>query len=117
MVRHLVLRLDNLLVELLRVLVFERKKPANHRVEDHPAGPNVCAKSVILLASDHLGRRVARTATSCLQFFARLVQITEAKVNNLDVVIVIEQQVLRLQISVDHSELVYVLDAAQDLCV
>lgn len=33
--RHLVLRLDDLLVEFLRILILEGQVPAHHRVQDH----------------------------------------------------------------------------------
>lgn len=44
-----------------------------------------------------------------------LVGIAEPKINQLQIVLVVEQQILRLEISVNDAQLVQVLDRALDL--
>ena len=70
---------------------------------------------MVTFAGDHLGSCVAGGATGCLERLAILVHVRESKIHNLDVVLVIKQQVLRLQIPMADLDLVDVLDAGDDL--
>jgi len=72
---------------------------------------------MIPLAADHLGRRIAGTSTSGLEQLVVFVEVAEPEVHNLDIVIVVEQKVLRFQISVAHAQLVNVFNATQNLRV
>lgn len=70
--RERVLALYDFLVELVRVGVFEWQVAAQHRIQDDSAGPDVDLQTLIGLASYHLWRCVARTATSRLEQICRL---------------------------------------------
>jgi hypothetical protein len=112
-----VFRLEDFLIKLLRILVFERQVAAHHRIEDDATRPDVCAQPEIPLPFDHLRRRIARTATSRLQSFSGVVEVAQPKVDDFDAVVVVEQKVFGLQVSVDNAQLVDVLDARYDLLV
>ena len=58
---------QNLLIQFVRVWVFEGQEPASHGVQDDAAGPDIRGESVVLLAGDHFRGRVARTSARCLQ--------------------------------------------------
>lgn len=70
---------------------------------------------MIPLTSDHLGRRVAGTTARRLQHLALLVHVRQAKIDNLDIVLVIQKEVLRFQITVTDADLVDVFDAGDYL--
>jgi hypothetical protein len=70
---------------------------------------------LVPLPSYHLRGCVARTSTSSLERISFFVGVREAKVNNLDVVVVIEKQVFWFKISVTNTDPVYVLDSGNDL--
>ena len=55
---------QNLLVQFVRVRVFERQIATSHCVKDNTAGPDVAAKTVVPLACDHFRGGVARGPTS-----------------------------------------------------
>jgi len=95
-----VVAVQNLLVELACIGVFEGEIPASHGVEDDTTAPNIRVKAMVLLTGDHLRSSIARTSTSGLKGLSLLVHVRKTKINNLDVVLVIEEQVLGFQISV-----------------
>ena len=70
---------------------------------------------MVTFSSDHFGRCIARTTTSCFQCLSWRVCIAQAKVNDLDIVLIVEEQILWLQISVADSAFMYVLYARDDL--
>lgn len=112
-----VVGVQNLLVQLLRVLVLERQVPTDHGVQDDSAGPDVCTESEVPLALDHLGSGVARTTASGLEPLAMLVEVRQTEVYELDRVIVVQQQVLWLEVTMHNTKLVNVLNSADDLLV
>mmetsp|Transcript_106822 Transcript_106822/g.309002 ORF Transcript_106822/g.309002 Transcript_106822/m.309002 type:complete len:273 (-) Transcript_106822:95-913(-) len=63
-VGHLVLGGADLAVELCVVRVLERQIAADKRKKDHTTTPDVNHWGMVLLASNHLGRGIARRATS-----------------------------------------------------
>jgi hypothetical protein len=110
-----VVALHDLLVEQLGVRVVEGQVPAEHRVEDHACGPDVHAEPHVLLPRYHLRCRVARRAAGRLEQLVAFVEVAQAEVDDLDVLVLVQQQVLGLEVSVDDAELVDVLDAGDDL--
>lgn len=71
---------------------------------------------MVAFAGDHFGRGVARASTRSLQCVTLLfVSVAQAEVDNLDVHILVEKQVLRLQVAMANLDLVEVLDASEDL--
>lgn len=112
---HLELSRQNLLVKLAGIFVFKRQKAREHRKQDHSRGPHINATPVVQLALDHLGSGVAWRSTSSLESLSLLVGVGQAKVNQLQILLVVEQEIFRLQISVHNAQLVQVLDRALDL--
>ena len=105
----LVLAAHDLLVEFVGVLVLKGEVAAEHGVEDDAAGPDVDAGALVAPARDHLGRSVARGPAGRFEPFARLVLVGQSEVHDLDVALVVEKQVLRLQVPVHDPVLVDVL--------
>ena len=64
---------------------------------------------------EHLGSGVARTAARVAQHLARRAAGRQAKVGDPDVAVLVEQQVLRLDVSVHDVLRVEVADAAHNL--
>lgn len=64
--RYQIVAVEYFLIELACVRVFERQISADHGVEDDTQTPNVGLKSPVAPSRDHFGRRIARTAASCL---------------------------------------------------
>lgn len=70
---------------------------------------------MIALASNHLRRRIARTAACSLKSLPRGVGVRKPKVHNFNVAQIVEQQVLWLEIPVANARLVNVLNARNNL--
>jgi len=70
---------------------------------------------MVLLASNHLGCCVTRTATRRLEQPIVAIGIGQAEVDDFDVFALIKEQVLRFQISVANATPVNVLNAANYL--
>lgn len=66
---------------------------------------------MICITSNHLRRCIARRPTGCLECFIFLISIAQAKVHQLDLSIMIQQQVLWLHISMNNAQLVQILDS------
>ena len=103
---HFVLPILDGPVYLSRVLVVKGKIAEAHRIEHDPHTPNISLQRVIRLATQHLRRRIGRTPTRRRQHRPRSVQVTQAEVDELEVVPVVEQDVLGFDVAVDHPELV-----------
>ena len=72
-------------------------------------------RAVIALPGDHFWRRVARRAAGCLQGLPRLVGITQSKVDDLDVLVVIKEKIFGFEISVYNIKLVEIFNTSDDL--
>ncbi len=90
----------HLLQELPEVVVVEGERAHQQRVQDDPAGPHVRPAAVVLLPADHLRAGVVRGAAGRLQHGANRLQGGHAEVGDLDVVLVVQQKVLGLQVTV-----------------
>ena len=114
--RHKILARENLLVELIRVWVFEWQIADSHRVENDTHGPDICVEAIVSLASNHLRRCIAWATTSCFESVAlRLVGIAQTEIDYLDVHVLIEEEVLWLEVTVTYLVLVKVFHTGQDL--
>lgn len=100
--RELVLSIQDLLVKLFGILVLKGQLPANHGEQNDSAAPNVGIQPQIALSLNHFWRRIAWAATSCLESFSCFVQISQPKVHEFYVVVVVQQDVFRFQITVDY---------------
>ena len=106
---------NDLPVKLLRCSFLERKRAAYHRIEDHSQRPDVSNEAVVSLASDHLRRRIARTATSRGKQPPTSHIIRQPKVYQFDVVIRIQEYVLRLEVAMRNVQPMKVLNSIEDL--
>ena len=70
---------------------------------------------MITLSGDHLRSCVAWTSTGSLQHLVIFISVGKPEVNDLNIILVIEQEVLGLKISVANSYLVDILDSAYNL--
>lgn len=102
---------QDLLVQVGRVRVFERQEAAYECKQDDAARPNIHVGAVIFLTGNHLRRGITRRAARCLQQFSRLVRVGQAEVHDLDALVEVQQQVLRLEITMDYVEAGHVLYA------
>ena len=66
---------------------------------------------MVPFASNHFWGRVARAATCSLQLFAFFVKVRQPEINELHIVIVVQQQILWFQVSVDDAQFVDVLNS------
>ena len=87
--RDQVVAVQDLLVQLACVWVFEREVTASHGIEDDTTTPNVRIETVVLFASDHFRSCVAWTSTGSFQSLPFLVHVGQTKVNNFDIILVI----------------------------
>ena len=88
-VRFHIFSFDNLLVQEGRIGVFKGQKTAQKSVHDNTTTPHVNLIPMIFQTSDHFRCGIARTSTGCLQHFTIFERVTEAKINDLDVQIVV----------------------------
>ena len=96
---------------------------AQHGVQHHSARPHVHLEAVPLergrgivqATLQDLRTQVARGAAHLLQPPARHDLLAEAEVGELDVEVLVEEDVLRLDVSVDDAEVVAVLQCAEQL--
>ena len=63
-VREGVLGVQDLLVEIRRLLVFIRQEPTQHRIQNDTHAPQITCKAVIVVSSNHLWSCIARRSTS-----------------------------------------------------
>lgn len=98
--RHQISAFKYFLVKLRRIRVLEGQKAADESVQDDSAAPQVNFIASVLQARNHLWGRVARTAARGLKQLVLREGVGEPEVYNLDVVLMVEQQVFGLQISV-----------------
>ena len=69
---------------------------AEQRVENHAARPDVHLRSRVHASGDHLGCRVVWRSAGRVEKAAVLQEVGETEVGDLDVVVFVEQEVLRL---------------------
>ena len=70
-----VITVQDLLVQLAGIRVFERKITASHSIQNDTTAPNIRVKAVVLLSSDHLWGSIARTSAGCFEGLSLLVHI------------------------------------------
>ena len=113
--RDRVLATKDLLVKVGCVWVFEREVTAYHGEEDDTAAPYVDVGPEVALASYHLRSCIARGSACGFEGLSGLVGVGEAEINDLDVFLMIEKQILGLEISMNNTQLMKVLDASDYL--
>jgi hypothetical protein len=95
------------------VVLVKGQLAHQQRVEYDAETPDIHLFSRILLALQHLGRTVAHGPAPCLQVVGlALVLSCKAKVDQLDVAVLVEQDVFEFQVAVDAGLVVDVCDGA-----
>ena len=84
------------------MLVVKGKSAAQQGVEDDPTRPDVDLGPGVELARDDLRRGVVWRAATRPQELSVCHHVGQAKVSYLDVLLLVQQQVLGLQVAVDH---------------
>ena len=102
-VGYLVFSIQDFVIQLIRLGVFKREETANHSIDDDSTAPHIRRQAIILLASNHFRSCIAGTTTGRLQKLTWLVCVTQAKINNLDIIEVVHQKILRLQIPMANA--------------
>ncbi len=97
------------------VVVVEGQFPREEGKEDDAARPDVRGRPVVLEPLDDLGRRVVRAPAGRFEEVVVPHQRGETKVRDLDLVVGIEEQVLRLEVPVADEASVAVVQARNDL--
>ena len=88
-VSFLILLVVDFLEQFACVRILERQVTAGHGIEKNTSAPDIRVETMIFLTGDHLGSSVAWTAASSFEHITLLINVIEAKVDYLDVVLVI----------------------------
>jgi len=105
----------NLGMELWHALVIERHLAADQDVQHNTKTPDVDLRASVLFGLEKFGGGKVQTSTECLELIPRREQVTQSKVNNLDVAHLADKDVLNLEISVDDAVPVAVVQGAGNL--
>jgi hypothetical protein len=65
---------------------------------------------MVTFTSNHFRGSIARTTTCCFECISIIVHIRETEVNNLDVVLVIQEKIFWLEISVANANFMDILN-------
>ncbi len=87
---------------LVAVGCVEGQVARHHGKGDHPKGPHVYGGALVQAARHDLRRCVARRAAVHAQLLARLVEGRQPKVYDLHGGVAVQQDVLQLDVAVDH---------------
>ena len=71
-------------------MILKGKVTADHGIQNYSTRPDVCPKPMVSLSSDHFWGGIAWTSTGSLELLVLLVEVAEAEVDELDVVVVVE---------------------------
>lgn len=84
--RNTVVALQNLFIQLIRVIVFKWKVAAEHGVQNDTARPYVHLEALILFARNHLRSCITWTSTRGLKPLIELIHVGEAEIDDLDII-------------------------------
>ena len=108
--------LAHLLHNILIGLSIERRHSREKNISDDTTGPDVALLVVVLV--EDLGGDVVRSAELLVEVTVGVVDEGRAEVDDLDLIelfVLLEQDVLRLQVTMHDVCLVAVVDAGEDL--
>ena len=97
------------------ILVFERKPSTQHHIEDDPDTPDVNLRPRIDTTSDDFWGSIVWAAATRGQEITVRDFVGQSKIGNLDIEIIVEENVFRLEITMDDFKPVRILDAGDDL--
>lgn len=96
-------------------LVVEGNLAADEYVQDNTKTPYVYFRSRVRSGLEKLRGSKVQTATERLEVATGRVEVAQAKVNNLDISGLADQNILNLEIAVDNTVLVAVVEGTGDL--
>jgi hypothetical protein len=106
---------QNLFVEGSRVLILKRQISTNQGKEDDTATPQITQRRHIAMPRDHFRSCIARRTTCSLEFLPIPVHVAQSEVHYLNVFVVVEKEVLRLQIAMDYVHRMNLLHSCKNL--
>ena len=95
-----IISIQDLLIQICRVWVLERKVPTDEGEQYDSTAPNVHIGSVVPFSGYHFRGRITRRTAGCLQSLPCFVGVREAEVYYLNVLSVVKQQIFGLQVSI-----------------
>ena len=105
-----IIAIQNLFVQLACIWVLEWKISTGHCIQNNTTTPYIRVQTVVTFTSNHLWSSITWTTTCSFQSIAIIIHVWEAKVNYLDVVLVVEQKIFWLQISVTNANFMDILN-------
>lgn len=102
-------------MQLRHALIVKRDLSADQDIEDYTKTPYVHLGPGILFCLQQLRSSKVQTAAEGLELATGRKQVTQSKVNNLDVARFADEDVLNLQIAVDNAVPVAVIQGTGDL--
>mmetsp|Transcript_4405 Transcript_4405/g.16062 ORF Transcript_4405/g.16062 Transcript_4405/m.16062 type:complete len:287 (-) Transcript_4405:489-1349(-) len=97
------------LISFLCVLLVKGRQPHQHLVDEDPQRPPVCLLPVPLVQQDLWCHVVGRPDHAECTIVPAVLILAVSEVSEADVALVVEQDVLRLQVSVDDAHLMKIL--------
>jgi hypothetical protein len=111
------LEVDDLGLKFMHIGCFERHCTKQHGIEDNSSTPNVRLEALIPFASKHLWCYIGRGSTLLgLGLILVRNQLANSKIAYLYVSFRSEQDVVQLNVSMQHTLMVHVLKTFDDLC-
>lgn len=107
--------LNNLLKGILNICTLERQRPTQKRIQDTAQTPQVCLQTVGYFLY-HLRRYIIRRAAHSLPLlFHRLQLHCATKIDELDVIGIVDEYVAQLEITVHDASLLHVKNSFSKL--
>lgn len=97
------------LVQLLGIAAFKRELAAEHGVQHDTACPNVSRLPIVVTSLHDLWTHVAWSATEHFKFGVVVCIAAEAKVDELDLAACVDDDVLKLYVTVSYFVLMQVV--------
>lgn len=105
----------DLRMQLWHTLVIERYFAAHQDIKNYAKTPNIDLGSRVLLCLQQLRSGEVQATAECLQLTSRREQVTQAKIDDLDVASLADEDVFDLQITVNDTVPVAVVQSTGDL--
>jgi hypothetical protein len=96
-------------------LIFKRKIPTEQCKQNHTTAPYITQIGNIPLSCNHLWCSIAWRTTCRFEKLPILKSIAETEVDNFDVPVIIEQQILWLEITMNHVHFMDLLYTRKNL--
>ena len=114
LVRYLQLVFHNRLVLPLYVPIVKGKHSREHLVQDYAHGPPICGH-VVAITFEDFRSKVGWSTSDFIRDLVMAENFCDAKVNNLQIAILVEDQVLQLKIAMHDVAIVEILKSKNQL--